>query len=208
MEKVADKLAEKLLASLKRHNPTKVRAYAGDDDARDIAVPTRRRRWSQVIEAIEARAWSRVELLDKSGAVLGYVENTEPARELQELASGLPAHMSEARAIAMLVQQGQRETMQWRDAEVTALMQAQGSVMREMALAFQSLALLYREQVVAASEVATMRATAAAGEGGGQLKELLDAAPTLLQMIPLLKGLLGSGDPPRATPSNGAAKKA
>jgi len=191
----------KLLASLKRHNPTKVRAYAGDDDARDIAVPTRRKKWSQVIEVIEARSWSRVELLDKSGALLGVVENTESARELEDVGpaiTGTGAQVQLAERIVGLVLRGQRETMQFRDAEVTALLKAQGDVVREMTAGMRALTAMYQEQVDAASSVAELRATAAAG-GNSDLQQLLDAAPALLQMLPMLKGLLAGGDAPTAT---------
>ncbi len=199
---MADKVADKLLSTLRAHCPSKVRAYAGDDDARDIAVPTRRKKWAQVIAAVEARAWSRVELLDKSGAVLAYVENEAPARELQDLGSGVTGPVAEAHRIVELVIKAQRETMTFRDAEVTALLQAQGSVVREMVMGMQALTAMYREQVSAAGEVAALQATAEAG-GGGQLRELVEAAPTLLQMIPMLKGLLSGPE----TAPNGARKQ-
>lgn len=195
----------KLLASLKRHNPTKVRAFAGDDDPRDISVPTRRKKWAQVIEAIEARSWSRVELLDKAGAVLGYVENTDAARELEDVGpsvvAGSGGQVALAERIVGLVLRGQRETMQFRDAEVTALLKAQGDVVREMTAGMRALTSMYQEQVDAAAQLGDMRATAAAGNNS-ELHQLLEAAPTLLQMLPLLKGMLGSGDAvpaPRAT---------
>lgn len=186
--------AEKLLASLKRYNPAKVRAYAGDDDARDIAVPTRRKKWTQVIEAIEARSWSRVELLDKSGAVLGYVDNVEPARELEEIeVSGkLTRNRAECEWIVALAMKAQRDALSYRDSEVTNLLRAQGDVVREMTAAFRDLGAIYREQRDAASEVATMQAQA---DGGGQLKELLEAAPHILQAIPMLRGLMSADKP-------------
>jgi hypothetical protein len=181
----------KLLSTLKRHNPSKVRAFAGDDDARDIAVPTRRQKWTQVIEAIQARAWTRVELLDKSGAVLGYVDNTEPARELEELASGVRT-VNEARAIVELVIKAQRDTMTFRDAEVTALLAAQGAVVREMLASMQALTKMYQQQVEAAAEVADLNARAELGEGGN-VAQLIEAAPQLLAALPMLKSLLGGG---------------
>lgn len=197
-----------LLASLKRHNPAKVRAYTSDDDVRDIAVPTRRRRWSQVIEAIEACAWSRVEMLDKSGAALGYVENTAPARELVDIGPALSAsdagELRLAERIVSMVTRAQRETMTFRDAEMTALLAAQGAVVREVVDGMRSLTVMYREQVAASADLATTRATAAAAAiapDGGQLKELMEALPVLLQLLPVLRSTLGPGQstPP---PSN------
>lgn len=189
-----DPLSAKLLASLKRHNPSRVRAYAGDDDARDIAVPTRRRRWSVVIEAIEARSWTRIEMLDKSGAVLGYVENVEPAREMEDLGDGgrIARTRSEAEWIVALVIKAQRDAMTFRDAEVSNLLRAQGDVVRELTSAMHGLSAIYRAQVDAASDVAAMNAEVAHG-GNGQMKELLEAAPVIVQMLPVLKSMMKGG---------------
>ena len=200
-----------LLETLKRHNPAKVIAYAGDDDARAISVPTRRRRWAQVIEAIHARSWSRVELLDRAGAVLAYVENSEPARELEPLdaATGTGAQIQLAERIVTMVARGQREVMSFRDAELSALLAAQGSVVREMAGAMSSLSALYREQVQTAETTGELRATAlahAASSGDDQIRQLLEALPVLIQALPMLRGLLSSGPTPPTTPPTPKAK--
>ena len=163
-----DALHAKLLSSLKRQNPARVRAYAGDDDARDIAVPTRRRRWSAVIEAIEARTWTRVELLDKSGAVLGYVDNIEPAREIEDLGGDTRASKlrSESEWIVTLVVKAQRE---------------------------------------AQAEVATLQAIAKQGPERGQVGELLEALPVIMQSLPMLRALLGGQSSEQSPkPKNGA----
>jgi len=203
-----DKVTASLLATLKRHNPSKVRAFNGDDDTRDIAVPTRRRRWSQVLEAIDARAWSRVELLDKSGAVLGYVENVEPAREVEDLTaqSGTGGQLLLAERIVNMCLKAQRETMTFRDAEVTSLLKAQGDIVREMAAAVGHLGHMYREQVQTAQDTANIRAQAQEPGADSDIKQLLEALPTILQVLPLLRGMLGSG--PTAEPlTNGVHKQ-
>lgn len=200
-----DNTTKKLLASLRNHAPHTVRAYTSDDDFRNIAVPQRRKRWAQVIEAIEARAWSRVELLDKSGGVLGYVENAEPATTVEELPPGPASKMRhECEWIVALVVKAQRDAMQFRDDEVKSLLSAQGDVVREMVVGMQALSSIYREQRDAASEVAAMQATAAAGSGDGafNMKELVDAAPAILQALPMLRALLTGGN--GNAPPNGA----
>jgi hypothetical protein len=194
-----------LLETLKKHNPARVVAYAGDDDARAISVPTRRKKWAQVIEAINARSWSRVELLDKAGAVLAYVENSEPARDLEplEAVTGTGAQIQLAERIVTMVARGQREVMAFRDAELSALLQAQGSVVREMAGAMSSLSALYREQVQTAETTGELRATAlahAASSGDDQIRQLIEALPVLIQALPMLRGLLSSGPTPPTTP--------
>ncbi len=204
----SDAIKETLLATLKRHNPHKVRAYNGEDDSRDIAVPTRRRRWAQVIEAIDARVWTRVELLDKSGSVLGYVDNDGPARDVEDIGpsfAGVGGQLLLGERIAALCMKSVREALSSRDEEMKALLQAQGAVVREMATAVTSLGEVYREQTVAAEEAAESRAAvaaAAAAGGSGQLRELMDAMPVIVQAVPLLRGLLAGGD----VAPNGARK--
>ena len=200
-------MSDKLLASLKRHNPARVVAYAGDDDARTIAVPTRRKRWAQVIEAINAVAWTRVELQDKSGAVLGYVENTEPAGTLSDLGTDKSTgELRLAERIVTLVLKGQRDAMTFRDAEVSALLKAQGDVVREMTAGMRALTAMYQEQVVAAEQLAETRALATATPEKGQLAELLEAAPQIMQALPLIRAMLGGDAPPNGAHVNGRPK--
>jgi len=205
--------AGRLLATLRRHNPSKVRAFASDDDHRDIAVPTRRRKWEQVITAIEARAWIRVELLDRAGAVLGYVENDEPAGDIEDLAPTGKA-LSDARELRLaerivaMVTKAQREVMTFRDAEVQGLLRAQGDVVREMAAGVQALSQVYQQQVQATrehGETTAHAAAVAASANQGELQQLVEAAPVLLQLLPLVKNLLNPGTPP-ARP-NGVSKE-
>ena len=85
------KVEGQLLGSLRMHEPHEVRAYFGesDEDFRKLAVPHAkvRKRWSRVLAAVEAKAWTRCELLDKSGAVLAYVANTAAPAELRSITS-------------------------------------------------------------------------------------------------------------------------
>jgi len=195
-------ITDELLTKLKRYAPSKVRAYASDDDFRDIAVPTRRKRWNQVIEAIEARSWTRVELLDKSGAVIAYVDNTSPASDLEDLSTTSTGKTrSEAEWIVNLVVKAQREAMAFRDSEVQSLLRAQGDVVRELSQAMKDLSGIYTEQRRAAVEAAEIRANAANGSSS-EWKELLEAAPQLLQMLPYLRQLMGGSGEPK--PKNGA----
>lgn len=191
-----DATQEKLLATLKSHNPHKVRAFNGEDDSRDIAVPQRRRRWAAVIGAIEARPWSRVELLDKSGAVLAYVDNEGPARDVEDVGpsyAGIGGQLLLGERIAAVAMKAAREAVLSRDEEMKALLAAQGTVVREMAAAVKSLGEVYREQNVAAEEAAEARALAATAGQSSELKELLDAVPQIVQALPIIRALLAQG---------------
>lgn len=205
-----DTTAKALLATLRNLAPTKVRAYSSDDEYRDIAVPTRRRKWAQVITAIDARSWSRVELLDKSGAVLGYVDNGGEATSIEDIEPA-PAAVKvkhDAQWIVELAMRTAREALANRDAETVQLLRAQGDVVREMTTAMHGLVQMYQQQVGAAADLAGTRAAAAAaaaaGDQGG-VRELMDALPVIMQALPMLRGLLAGGAPATAPP-NGAKK--
>lgn len=187
MATVSDNDNEKLLSTLKKHAPSRVRVICGDD-VREVAVPQRRRRWPQVIAAIEARPWSTVELLDKAGAVLAYCENDGAAGPIEDLGAGRGGAVGEAERIVALVLRGQEAAYRHRDAEMRAVLQAQGDIVRECGSAMKALTAIYQAQVDAASEVATLQAQAS---GDGVVRELLEAAPQILQMLPVLRGLAG-----------------
>jgi hypothetical protein len=181
-----------LLAKLRKLNPYKIVVWNGDE-SRTVAVPQRRRRWPQVLEAIESAPWTRVVLQDKSGADLGYVDSghveEEPERSLVK--AGDP--MSHAIAINELVLKAQKQTADARDKELTALLKAQGEVVGQLVSAVRSLQQVWQAQVEAAQEVAAMQTEAAMG--GGTMKELLEAAPQLIPMLPHLRAMFQGGPP-------------
>ncbi len=202
-----DETETKLLATLKRHNPFKVRVYNGDDDYRDVAVPTRRRRWASVISAIDARAWTKCELLDKSGAVLGYADNEGGARDVEELSpsfAGTAGQLLLGERIAALCMRSVKEAIASRDDEMKSLLAAQGDVVREMATAVKSLGEVYRDVTSAEQDAADARvaaAAAAADASGSDIRQLIEALPQLMQLLPVVRQLAGGGE---ARPKNGA----
>lgn len=194
MATTKDSVKQKLLLALKRHNPHKVRAYQGDDDdtARDINVPQRRRRWATVIDAIEAKPWSRVEFLAKDGSILGYADNDEAATDPEDLGDGgrVLKTRSEAEWIVQLVLRTLREDRAARNDEVSTVLQAQGVFVKEMGGAVTALARIYEEQRDAAAEAAAHRVEAAADNGDFDVKGLLEAAPVLIQALPMIREMM------------------
>jgi ribosomal protein S6 len=189
--------SDKLLSSLKLHNPAKVRCYVGDDDHKDIAVTKRRKKWAQVVAAVEGATkgqWSRCELLDGGGALLATVENTDPAGELSTIGGGPgTGRLGELMALVQIVTKAQRDAMQFRDNEVQALLRAQGEVVRELTAGVKALSAMYQEQVKAVREVAELQAEAQVKPDQSELQQLLEAAPAILQVLPMLKNLTGGG---------------
>ncbi len=194
-----------LLSTLRKLQPAKLKAYTSDDDVRDVAIPGGRKKWSQVIAALSARSWAYVVLLDKSGAELGTVTNTDPATEVEDLAPGGRAtkELQHAERIVELVLKSNREVLSWRDSETKALLAAQGAVVGEMTKGMKALSEVWADQAEVAADVASNAAEAAAG--GGQLQQLIEAAPVILQLLPTLKAMLAG--PAEASPPNGHSKR-
>lgn len=200
----------KLLATLRRVAPARVIAFNGDtdDDAREISVPKVRKRWSRVADVLAGTAWSRLELLDAKGALLGRFDNTEPAGQLEDLSGNRtgelhPRDVAMTRTLLDMMLKAQATVLQNRDAELTRLMAAQSTVVEQLVAGMRELQAMYQQQVMVASDVAALQAQAEAGNGGA-FKELLEAAPQLVQALPLIRGML-QGSPAQA-PANGVKK--
>lgn len=207
MSKTAQSTREpesKLVMGLRRLGPHTVRVMNGDDEREVIAVPTRRRKWSAVVEAIEARAWTSCIARDKAGNTLGHIENESAATEVVDLAAMMPAgangQLLLAERIVNVAMQASERTLRHRDAEVTALLQAQNQVVVQMANAVQSLSDVWKEQREAAADAAHSRmeamqaeAEATAAAAGGDWQQLMAALPALLQLLPALKSLAAGG---------------
>lgn len=187
-----DSVGERLLAQLRRVAPVKVRVYDAQDESRDVAVPTRRKRWSQVVLTVEARPWVRVELLDKAGAILGYVENDGAAEEIEDI--GAPAggggRSIEARWMLELMLKAQRTALEFRDKEHSALLASMTAMLDVNAQNMRETVGIMRQQRDEAMELARIRAAAEAGGDLDQIIKLVEASPQLMQAIGPLLGLL------------------
>lgn len=181
-----------LLATLKRVVPEKLVATVGDKE-RDIAVPNVRKRWDRVMSTLSGIAWTKLELQNKAGALLHIVENTEAAGDLVALPSG---RTEELHALLGVVMRAQEMAFKYRDAEVQSLLRAQGEVLREVTASVKALSQLQQEQLSAMRELGDIEReqVEASVASGDQMKQLLEALPTLLQALPALRQLL-SGPP-------------
>jgi uncharacterized membrane protein YqiK len=191
----------KLLATLKLHNPHRVAVYSGDtdDEPRKVAVPTRRRKWSQVIAAITARPWSRVELLDKAGDVLGYVDNDAEAGDVEDLGTsralaGQAGQVMLAERMNAMCERAAERALSARRTEVDMILRANAAVVEQMTSAMSSMATTLREVADAREEKANAEAdaalAAAAAADGDQMKQLVEALPMLVQALPALRAML------------------
>jgi len=201
-----DSVADRLVQKLRQLAPDKVRVYDGSGEHRDVKVPNRRKRWSPVIEAIEAKPWVQCELLDKSGAVLGYVENDGEAKELEGLTGG----SAKDRWFLEMMLKAQDTALKWRNKEHADLLTGMRDLLEVNTHATRELVEIFRVQRDVSADVAAMQAAAANGGDMDQIIKLIEASPQLLQQLgPLVALLLGKLKKPQgkiAPPSNGAAK--
>jgi hypothetical protein len=200
-----DAVADRLLAKLRQLAPHRVRVYDGSGEHRDVSVPNRRKRWSAVIEAIEAKTWVQCELLDKGGAVLGYVENDGEAKELEQLSPG----GAKDRWFLEMMLKAQDTALKWRNKEHADLLTGMRDLLEVNTHATRELVEIFRVQRDVSADVAAMQAAAANGGDMDQIIKLIEASPQLMQVVgPLLQLLLqrGKAKPKLAAPgpANGA----
>ena len=189
-----DVISRKLLAKLRDVAPHSVRVYDSSDDHRDVAVPTRRKRWSQVIETIDARSWTRVEMLDKSKSILGYVDNESPeAPALEDISGasgGLSAAAAQSRWFLEMMIRAQTVALQYRDKEHTTLLGAVREVLEVQMQGTREMISLMRAQREEAMDLAQIRAAAESGDSMDQVVKLIEASPKLMSFLgPLLMSL-------------------
>ena len=210
-DQALDKAHARLLAACKTYVPHKLRAFCGsDDDGRDVAIagPSNRRKWSRVIATVGTLPWSRIELLDKSGALLSCVDNDAAATEVEDLATGKSAAEYSAMSRMMelcskVVFAAQEKVLAYRDKETKTILERQADTIKEMSAAMHAVSAMYREQVEVVRESAAEEAEAAAmvqaaKSEGVDWKELMQALPMLVQALPALRAMLTgqAGVPP------------
>lgn len=206
-----DATSDRLIGKLRQLAPAKVRVVNASDEAYDVAVPNRRKRWSQVTETIESRPWVRAELMDKYGAVLGFVENDGAAGEIEELgATAAGGKMGDMRIGLELMLRSQHTALSFRDKEHTALLGAMRDMLQLNMEMLRETMVLLREQRDIAAETAAMRASAIPTKEDGidveEIVKLLKASPKALAEIapmvaPLLMALRGGSGPIVARPA-------
>lgn len=206
-----DTVNAKLLLALRRLAPHVIRVYDSADEYRDVAVPSRRKRWTQVIETIEARAWVRCELRAKGGAVLGYVE-----QETIDSESAPPPEGPHMRWYLDMMLRAQTMALQFVNKEHAALLGAVREILEVQTQATRETIELMRMQRDTASEISALRAAASQDGDLDQIMKIVEASPKLLEKIgPMLAAVMmprritaakpaGKQTPPPA--ANGATK--
>lgn len=185
-----DGIAEQLLQTLRKLAPVSVKVIDAQEDARDIAVPNGRKRWSQVAATIEAMPWVRCELLDKAGRVLGYVLNEGAADALEDVSAPASSASAQARWQLELMLRAQQVALTYRDKEHAQLLHSVREILEVNTQSMREMVNIMRMQRDEAVEVANLRAAAENGGDMDQILKLIEASPKLMQVLgPLLMGL-------------------
>lgn len=184
---------------IKSVNPATVRVYNGDDDYRDVAVQAVRNRWSRLWATLSAMPWSKYELLDKKGGLVGIVENGAAAGDLEDIQQSPTGGLAlQTRLNTELMLRAQREALTFRDKENQALLAGVVEVLKVMTTAMQATQQMYQAQVEAAHVIAQ----ANAGGDLDQIVKLVEASPKLMATLAPIFGkmLSGGGTPPARKP--------
>lgn len=189
-----DGVAAELTARLRSLSPAAVRVYAdaSDTPARTVGVPHGRKRWSHVVETIEARPWVRVEFLDAKDRILGELAVAED--EAPEAApAAAPIVTREDRFLDLLIRAQAAATK-----DSSAAIAQLGQVVRIMAEAQRTLYEQYTatlqmisDRDAALRERADRGAVQAQPEPAAEepgMMELLRAAPQMMQMLAMMSG--------------------
>ena len=195
-----DPVGAGLLAKLRGLAPVSVNAYDGAGEMRAIAVPGGRKRWSAVMSTIEARPWTRVDLLDKSGRVLGHHDNDAPPDGIEDISGPAPLQMMQPKWFLELVLRAQDMALSHRQKEFTAIFAGMHQILGLQAEMMQEQIAWMRSQRDEAVELerARMQAIPPPSEDDtGELLKLLEASPKLMESLGPLLALVMR---PRALP--------
>lgn len=174
---------ESLINEIKKCAPVKLSVYCGDDSPREVAVPNTRNRYHRVEQVVGAFAWTRVELLDKSGSIIGVVENSDRAQSSLAIAPAFDAECARDERILNVMLRAQQVALSHRESETKEALRASTEIVRTLTDSFKQLAMLHREQLSAAVEAAESRIEA---QTSSEMSQLLEAAPQILQVLPAL----------------------
>lgn len=81
-----------VINEIRKHNPHALKCYLTDGTVRDVAIRQAGNKWAKLVDTLLALSWERIECVDKSGALLGVVENEEEYEEEEDDAGGGKLH--------------------------------------------------------------------------------------------------------------------
>jgi hypothetical protein len=150
--------------------------------------PAGRKKWAAVTEVLEARPWVRAELLDRQGAVIGYLTPDEQPR----MATGDEPAPAGAAWLIQAMLHAQETALSYRDREVRVLLENVAGVIQAHGSAVQSLVQILAASRDVAAEVAAARQKLEQTDLVGQLTELAEHAPQLAGAVASIVQAVGA----------------
>ena len=182
-----------LLQALKKSRPSSLRVVLLDGEIKDVSIPGKRKKWSQVLAILDKLSWIRLECLDAKKGVVDIIENDDAADELEDL-DGYGGQVHQLTALMLKAQ----DVALRRDGERA---QAQNKMVLELCQLLMS-RLNSLERAFGANLRMAQRYAAAAAEGDSDDDEGLLSGPLIEALAPhLLHRLLkavGGPDVPAA----------
>lgn len=155
------------IGKLKACEPASLKVTLSDGTEKPVAVPRIRNRWQRVQQTIDALPWVRIEALDKSGAVLGMVEDESGAGEFVEQADD---DMRLAKILLEVMRSTQKETRLMFEVQ----MRGQAELVEALISGVRSISQSYEQSL--AVQRAAMVTDAAGGERNPELMAMLQLA--------------------------------
>lgn len=199
---MSDGIAAELTARLRSLAPAEVRVYADGSDTptRVVGVPHGRKRWSHVVEMIEARPWVRVEFVDQKGRLLGELALERGQDEAPEQGAKVIVPREERLLDLMIkAQQAATKDMAAMLSHVGEVVRIQAEGARAMQDQFLATMQMMQEREAIIRRTLTAPPPADGGDAEPGMMDMIKAAPQVMQMI----AMLGAGKPPSSGGGNG-----
>ena len=164
--------------SLRKLNPVALKVYTLDGGEKTVAVPKVRNRWLRTYQVIETMTWTRIEALDKGGAVLGVVEDDSMLEDAVESVEGDERDLRMAKVLLEVMRSTQKETR----AMFETQMRGQAELVEALIGGVRSIAQSYETSM--AIERTARVAEAAGGVAGSN--------PEVMAMLQLAVGMMHS----------------
>lgn len=191
-------------AALQRFLPAKVLVYQGDELARTIPVPAgKRKKWFAVLQVLERLEWTRLELVDKAGGILGVLD----AQTDDGAAAAPPTRGGDrdAQLLKILID-AQKAALSNRERETAQAVTAFASVVEMLTQAIGMLTAVHRQTLDAQAKAYQIAAAAAGAPMDDEQPQQLESSKLLEQMAPMIMSRLLAPNPPPTVAAPAQAK--
>lgn len=170
--------------ALRKLEPASLKVTLMDGTERPVPVPKIRNRWARVIQVVDSLSWVRIEALDKSGGVLGVVEDDEQDVEVgDDDDGGGRRDMGLAKVLLEVMRTSQKETRLMFEAQ----QKGQAELIESFGAAIKSLSNSYEQSLQVQRATAIAEAGANAG-GNPEVMAMLQLAMAQMFQQPKLPG--------------------